>query len=56
MKLILEQQYILSVLHNQYHARWCSGDFRSQGISRHGIDPTKLEYSISSIRRIESLE
>ena len=28
-----------SVLHRQYHACWCSGDFRSQGISRYGIDP-----------------
>ena len=39
MKLTLEQQYMLSVLHGQYHACWCSGDFRSQGINRHGIDP-----------------
>ena len=31
MKLTLEQQYILSVLHSQYHACWCSGDFRIQG-------------------------
>ena len=30
---------MLSVLHSQYHACWCSGDFRSQGINRHGIDP-----------------
>ena len=30
---------MLSVLHSQYRACWCSGDFRSQGISRHGIDP-----------------
>ena len=27
-----------SVLHSQYHACWCSGDFKRQGISRHGID------------------
>ena len=39
MKLTLEQQCRLSVLHSQYHAGWCSGDFRSQAISRHGIDP-----------------
>ena len=38
MKLSVEQQYILPVLHSQYHACWCSGDFRSQCISRHGID------------------
>ena len=29
---------MLSVLHSQYHACWCTGDFRSQCISRHGID------------------
>ena len=22
----------------EYHGCWCSGNFRSQGISRHGID------------------
>ena len=27
-----------------------SGDFTSQGINRHGIDPQQLEYSVSSIR------
>ena len=30
---------VLSVLHSQYHACWCSGDFRRQGFSRYGIDP-----------------
>ena len=39
MKLTLEQQYMLTVLHNQYHACWCSGHFRSQGISRHRLTP-----------------
>ena len=39
MKSTVEQQYMLSTLHWQYHVCWCSGDFRSQGISRHGIDP-----------------
>ena len=39
MKFSLEQQYMLSVLHKQHHACWCTGDFRSQSISRHGIDP-----------------
>ena len=39
MKLTLGQQYMFSVLHNQCHACWCSGGFRSQGISRHVIDP-----------------
>ena len=35
----MEQRYKLPVLHRQYHACWCSGDFRSQGISRYGVDP-----------------
>ena len=39
MALTLEQQYMLSALHTQYHACWWSGDVRSQSISRHGIDP-----------------
>ena len=43
---------ILSFLQNQYHACWCAGDFRSQCISRHGIDTPKPEYSVSSIRRV----
>ena len=30
---------MLSVLHSQYHACWCSGDFRSQRLNRRGIDP-----------------
>ena len=39
MKLSLEQKYVLSVLYSKYHARWCSGDFKIQCISRHDIDP-----------------
>ena len=39
MKLILEQQCILFVLHSQYHACRCAGNFRNQGTNRHGIDP-----------------
>ena len=38
-QLTLEQQYMLSALHNPNHAGGCSGNFRSQGISRHGSDP-----------------
>ena len=54
MKLTLEQQYMVSALHSQNHACWCTGDFRSQGIiNRHGIDPQKPEYSVSSIRRVK---
>ena len=39
MQLTLEQKYMLSILLSQYHSCWCSGDFRGQCISRHGIDP-----------------
>ena len=42
MKLTREQQYILFILHSHYHACWSSGNFRSQGISRHGIDTQSL--------------
>ena len=38
----LEQQDMLSDLYNQYHGYWCSGDFRSQSINRHDIDPHSL--------------
>ena len=33
------QWYMLSILHSQYQACWCTGDFSSQCISRHGIHP-----------------
>ena len=39
MKLTMKQQCIWSVLHSQYYACWCTGNFRSQCISKHGIDP-----------------
>ena len=39
MNLSLEQQYMLSVLHSQYHSCWCCDDFRGQAINSHGIDP-----------------
>ena len=48
----LEQQYMLSVLHNQYHVCWCTGYLRSQGINRHGIDSLEPEYFVCSIRRV----
>ena len=35
----MQQPYISPILHWQYHACWCSGDCRSQGISMYGIDP-----------------
>ena len=39
MELTIKQQYMLSVLQSQYHACWCTGDLRSQCISKHGVDP-----------------
>ena len=55
MKLTLEQQYVLSVLHCQYHACWCSGDFgasASAGMvltsqSRNIKSPASKELSLS---------
>ena len=38
-KFTMEQPYMLPTLYCQYHAYWCPGDLRSQGISRHGNDP-----------------
>ena len=38
-KFTIEQPYMLPILWSQYHAGCCPGDLRSQGISRHGIDP-----------------
>ena len=53
MKWTVEQQYMMCVLQSQYHACWCFGDFRSQCISGHSIDPAKAEYPVSSIRRVK---
>ena len=38
IKVTMEQPYVLPILYCQCHACWCTGDFRSQCISRHGID------------------
>ena len=46
MKLTMGQQYMLSVIHSQKHAFWCSGDFRSLRISRHAIGPTTRRVNI----------
>ena len=35
----MEQPHKLLILYCQYHACWCPGDLRSQGISSQGIDP-----------------
>ena len=34
-KFTMEQSYTLSILYYQYHAWWCPGDLKSQGISRY---------------------
>ena len=52
-KLRIEQPYILPILHGQYHACWCPGDWRSQGISRHGID--KINRNITVTGKIAGL-
>ena len=36
---IVYDNTMYTVLHRQYYACWCSGNFRSQGMSKHGIDP-----------------
>ena len=36
-KFTMEQPNMLPILYCQYHAYWCPGNLRSQGISRHGI-------------------
>ena len=41
-------------MYNVIHACWCSGDFRRQGISKHGT-LNKLEYSVFHIRGVNSL-
>ena len=37
----LKQDQDLNILHIQYHACWCPGDERSQGISSHDIGLVK---------------
>ena len=46
-KFTLEQLYMGSILYCRYHTCWCPGDFRSQGISRHGID--QMRWNIPSL-------
>ena len=36
-RFTMEQPYLLPILYCQYHACWCPGNLRSQGISRHGM-------------------
>ena len=47
IKLTMEQPYMLLILCYQYHACWCPGDFRSQDISRHGMD--QIRWNIPSL-------
>ena len=37
-ELMVEQPYVLPILHCKYHACWCPGDLLSQDINRHDID------------------
>ena len=38
-KFTMEEPHMLPILYCQCHVCWCPGDFRSQGISRYGINP-----------------
>ena len=38
-RFTVEQPYMLPILYCQYPACWCPDYLRSQGISKHGIDP-----------------
>ena len=38
IKFTMEQSYVLPILYCQCRACWCTGDFRSQCINKHGID------------------
>ena len=54
MKSSLEQQHILYVIYSQYHACWCSRDFRSQCIGRHSINPqSRITPSVASDELID---
>ena len=46
--------YMMSVLHSNWDACWCSGDFRSQCISRNGIVSQSRNILPSSIRRVNA--
>ena len=55
IKFTLEQQYTLPILQSQYCACWCPGDFRSQGINRHGIDPIRLAIPSSASEELTGI-
>ena len=56
IKFIMGQPHInvLPTLYCQYHSCWCPGDFRSRGISRHGID--QISQTILFLAWEESLD
>ena len=56
MKLTLQQKYMLSVLHGQYHACWCSGDLKSQCISKHGITLKARSFSLQHQKSLFTVE
>ena len=45
----------LFILYSQYHGCWCSGDARSQGISRHGSVLVLPEYYDLSTRWVDRI-
>ena len=45
---------MLPILCCQYHVCWCPGDWRSQGISRHGID--QIGWNIPSLASEELIQ
>ena len=44
-KFPMEQPNMLFILYCQYHACWCPGELRSQGIIRHGINQISCNIS-----------
>ena len=51
----MEQPYMLPILQWQFHACWCTGDFRSQCISRHGINPQSRNIPFAASEELRDL-
>ena len=51
-KFTMQQPYLLPTLYCQWHACWCPGDPRSQGHQQEWYWPRRMEYFVSSIRRV----
>ena len=49
-----KQEYFIQ--HCQYHGCWWPGDAKSRGISSHGSDPFRLQYSSLTIRLVKSFK